>query len=336
VRLGREANQARRHGLIAGLADSLGLPALTSPDLQALEFYARLDFTVVHGLPCYVHPDLRRFPSVVTMHDLQHLHYPRFFSPEDIATREREYQESCRRASHILCTSEFTRQDVHRRYGVPLDKMTVVWNLPPRLTGTPLGPAAERRRLAEMGVQPPFLFFPAQPWRHKNHHGLLEAVHLADRELRVGLRIVMTGQPLPPDHPATPLMQEPAVRRRVQHLGYRTPVEIAALYHAAEALVFPSLFEGFGMPVIEAMQQGCPVLCGRHSSLPEIAGDAAYYTDVTRPDTLAEALITITRDDELRAALRERGAANLLRFNRRELAEKTRAIYAQIHAQHFG
>jgi glycosyltransferase involved in cell wall biosynthesis len=333
---GRETRQrAARDALTLQLCGDLGLPALVSPETQALELYTRLDFTVVHGLPSYIHPDLRRFPSVVTMHDLQHLHLPELFSADDIATREREYQESCRRATHIICTSGFTRDDVHRRYKLPLEKMSVVWNLPPRATATPLADATVRRLLRGMGIAPPFLLFPAQPWPHKNHAGLLKAWQQVLSEVPAELKLVMSGQPFPPGHPALALLAEPDLQRRVVHVGYRSPSEVAALYYSAEAMVFPSLFEGFGLPLLEAMQQRCPVVCGQHTSVPEVAGEAALYTDVSQPSALAEAIIRIIRDCGLRASLREAGTKNLLRFDRRQLAARTRAIYAQVHAQHF-
>lgn len=326
---------ARRDALAQSLAADLSLPPLTSPALRALEWYARLDFTVVHGLACLVHPDLRRFPSIVTMHDLQHLHLPQFFSPEDIATREREYRESCRVADHIICISEYTRQDVHVRYDVPLDKLTTIWNLPPRRTGMRVKPGVATQLLRGMGIGHRFLFYPAQPWLHKNHAGLLTAIRLIDGTLPGDIKLVMTGQPLPPDHPAADLMRDPVVAERSVHLGYRSPEEIAALYACAEALVFPSLFEGFGMPIIEAMQQECPVLCGGHTSLPEIAGEAALFIDPGSSESIADGILRITGDRQLSAKLKAAGTLNLRRFNRRELAEKTRAIYAAVHQKHF-
>ncbi len=331
----RERWRARRNAAANVLADHLALPPVTSRELSALEWYTRLDFTVVHGLASLVHPNLRRFPSVVTMHDLQHLHFPEHFSQADIRTREWEYRESCRLAAHIICVSEFTRMDVHRQYGVPLEKMTTIWNLPPRWSGAAMSPATIQRLTAGMGVRAPFLFYPAQPWTHKNHRGLLEALQLADRSLPAEYKLVLTGQPLGNDHPAAALLSDPRIRGRVMHLGYRTPVELAALYRTAHALVFPSLFEGFGLPLVEAMQQNCPIVCGRHTSIPEIVGDAALYTDSTSPAALAEAMVTIARDSSLREQLKKKGAENFRRFDRRALAEKTRAIYASIHDQHF-
>ncbi|HEY4248068.1 MAG TPA: glycosyltransferase [Lacunisphaera sp.] len=317
------------------LASDLSLPSLMTPELNALEWYTRLDFTVVHGLPCHVHQDLRRFPSVVTMHDLQHLHLPENFSATDIAIREKEYRESCRVAAHVICTSEFTRQDVHQRYGVPLEKMTTIWNLPPRLMGEAMAPSTIRRLLKGLGIKAPFLYYPAQPWLHKNHRTLLEAISLLDHSLPKDYKLVLTGQPFPADHPAAALMLSPAIRDRVIHLGYRSPAQVAALYRTAQAMIFPSLFEGFGLPLVEAMQQGCPIVCGQHTCLPEIVGSAGLFTDVSSPDALARAILSITQNDKLRVQLQQNGTTNMLRFDRRQLAEKTRAIYEVVHQAHF-
>lgn len=324
-----------RDAAALALSDSLGSPPLVSPELSALECYTRLDFTLVHGLAGHVHPDLRRFPSVVTVHDLQHLHLPELFSAEDIATREREYRESCNRASHVICISEFTRQDVHRRYGLPLEKISTIWNLPPAASAVPLARPVLRRRLHGMGIKDRFLFFPSAPWRHKNHLGLLQAW----QEVRSGLptdhKLVLTGQPLSADHPATGLLSQLEKSGSVVHLGYRSPGEIHALYQAADAMIFPSLFEGFGLPLVEAMQQSCPIVCGEHTALPEIAGDAAHYADVSNPGAMAKAIREVVGNESLRARLRNAAAVNLRRFDRRHLAEKTRGIYAAVHARHF-
>lgn len=324
-----------RDSCIERLAADLGEPPLTSPEMRALEFYARLDFTVVHGLPCYVHPDLRRFPAVVTMHDLQHLHLPENFTPADIATREREYRESCQQADHVICVLEFTRQDVHQRYGIPLDKLTTIWNLPPHTQHVGLSDQAIGVLLARMNIAEPYFYYPAQPWLHKNHAALLEAMVLLDTRLPPRVKLVLTGQPFTADHPATPLLEDARLRGRAVHLGYRSPAEVAVLYHRAIAMVFPSRFEGFGLPLIEAMQHRCPIVCGQHTCLPEIAGDAALYTDISSPEALSAAILRIMSDSPLREKLRQRGTLNLRRFVRRSLAEKTRAIYASVHDKHF-
>lgn len=326
---------ALRDQLASDLAHSLGLPPLTSPELTALKRYKQLDFTVVHSLPSYTHPDLIGFPSVLTVHDLQHLHLPEFFSQEDIATRERHYRESCTAADKIICVSEFTRQDIHRRYGISLSKLVTIWNIPSKASALRLSAAHCTRVLQQMGLRKPFVFYPAHAWLHKNHLRLLNAFASVQRSLPRGCMLVLTGRPPDASHPAFAQLSEMTKQGIVRHLGFRTPLEVASLYQCAEALVFPSLFEGFGMPLVEAMMSGCPIACGDNSSLPEIAGDAALIFNASSENAIAESLTRITTDSALRTRLRRAGQLRAAQFDRESIAHRTIEIYRQVHETHF-
>jgi glycosyltransferase involved in cell wall biosynthesis len=324
-----------RDQLASDLAHSLGLPPLTSPELAALKRYKQLDFTVVHSLPSYTHPDLMGFPSVLTIHDLQHLHLPEFFSQADIATREHHYRESCAAADRIICVSEYTRQDIHRHYGIPLEKLVTIWNIPSRISALKLSEARRTRVLRQMGIGKPFVFYPAHAWLHKNHLRLLNAFASVQTSLPRGCMLVLTGRPPDASHPASAQLSEMTKQGIACHLGFRTPLEIATLYQCAEALVFPSLFEGFGMPLVEAMMSGCPITCGDNSSLPEIAGDAALIFDASSEDAIAESLTRITTDSALRTRLRRAGHLRVAQFDRESSAQRTIEIYRQVHENHF-
>jgi len=326
---------ALRDQVAACLAHSLELPPLTSPALAALKRYQHLDFTVVHSLPSYTHPDLLGFPTVLTVHDLQHLHLPEFFSSEDIATREHHYRESCAAADRIICVSEFTRQDVHRRYGIPLDRLETIWNLPAQASSLALSKTRCARLLARMGIRRPFVFYPAHAWLHKNHQRLLNAFSAARASLPPGCMLVLTGRPPDASHPASALLAEMTAQGAVHHLGFRTPLEISALYQTAEALVFPSLFEGFGMPLVEAMMSGCPIASADNSSLPEIAGEAAYLFDARSEGAISEAITRITTDVALRDRLRRIGRDRVAKLDRQATARQTIEIYRQVHEAHF-
>lgn len=324
-----------RDQITSDLAHSLKLPPLNSPALTALKRYQQLDFTVVHSLPSYTHPDLLGFPSVLTVHDLQHLHLPEFFSPEDIATREHHYRESCATADRIICVSEFTRQDVHRHYGIPLDRLVTIWNLPSQASSLALSETRCTRLLHQMGIGRPFVFYPAHAWLHKNHQRLLTAFDAVRGSLPDGCMLVLTGRPPDASHPAAAQLAEMIKQGSVCHLGFRTPLEIAALYRTAEALVFPSLFEGFGMPLVEAMMAGCPIACANNSSLPEIAGDAALLFDARSEGAISEAITRITTDAALRERLRQAGARQSAGLDRKATALRTIEIYRQVHESHF-
>lgn len=270
-------------------------------------------FDMVHSVAGFIHPDLMGARSILTVNDLQHLQFPEFFSPQDWEDRERLYRNSVGHATQIICISEFTRQDVHRRYGVPLDRLTTVWIIPSRSAWREVPRWHAQRLLAAMGVSPPFLLFPAHPWPHKNHDRLLQAFALALSDLPADVKLVLTGRPFPAGHPAAGRMTAANLSGRVRHLGYRSPIEVHSLLQACDALVFPSLFEGFGMPVAEAIIAGKPVACSNATALPEIAGDAALMFNPRDVAEIAGRIVEIctlpsVRERLARASSQRRGA----------------------------
>jgi glycosyltransferase involved in cell wall biosynthesis len=318
------------------LALSLWRRPILSPPMRALARYRRLDFDMVHSINSYIHPDLIGFPGIVTVNDLQHLRYPQFFSAEEFALRERLYRESVERARHVICISEFTRQEVHRLYGVPLEKMSTVWLSPSRNVWQPMGAAQRRTLLEAMGLDGPFLLYPAHGWAHKNHARLVEAFDLVAAELPARLRLVFTGRPFTPDHPAAALIQARGLERRIVHLGFRSPLEIRALFQACEALVFPSLFEGFGIPVTEAIMLGKPVACSNVTSLPEIAGDAALTFDPDDTRAIGAALLAVATPSPVRDHLAEAARRRRPIFSGRRRAIETLAVYHRVYDELYG
>ena len=328
--------EALRSLLVNGLAESVGRPPILNTAMRNLAYYRSLDFDMVHSVAGYTHPDLLGFPGILTINDLQHLHYPEFFTPEQFEERERLYRMSAERASHIICISEFTRQDVHRQYGIPLEKMTTVWIIPSRNVWQAIAPAKRIQLLASLGVDTPFLFFPAHCWPHKNHVRLVEAFSRALGRLPRDVKLVLTGRAFPSDHPAAVMIRERGLESRIVHLGYRSPLEIRALFQGCQALVFPSLFEGYGMPVAEAIIAGKPVLCSSATSLPEIAGDAALTFDPNDVDAIGDALVEITTKPDLRAALSEAALRRRRLFASRRSAVQTLSVYQRVYNELYG
>jgi glycosyltransferase involved in cell wall biosynthesis len=141
------------------------------------------------------------------------------------------------------------------------------------------------------------------------------------------MTVVLTGGPFPLEHPAAALMREPRLGSRVLHLGYRSPLEVRALFQDCVALVFPSLFEGFGMPVAEAIIAGKPVACSNVTSLPEIGGDAAVMFDPLDVQEMAARILDIATDAELRASLAAAARRRRAVFSASLSAIKTLAVY---------
>ena len=265
---------------------------------------ARLaDAQVVH-YPLTIRIPAMTQPNVVTLHDLQHLDLPSLFPRGERAFRAIAWHRSLRGATRVIALSEFVRQHAVRQLGLDPDRIRVVHS---GVDHTRFFPASDERQ--------PFLFYPARSWPHKNHARLFEAFALVRRE-RPELRLVCTGGgpfPVAPDG--------------VEIRGHVPDDELVRLYRTAGALVFPSLYEGFGQPPLEAMACGCPVACSTAGALPEIVGDAARLFDPHDPQAIADAVLDVLSAP---ADWAERGLARASMFSWDETARRTEAVYREL------
>lgn len=260
-------------------------------------------------MPYFHHPAV---PVVSVVYDLQYAYYPQFFSPDDEAGRERTFLTAARVAERLVCISEFTRQTVLEQGNVPPGKTaTVHISLPRRLRRTADDAVAATRARLGLG-EAEYLLFPANYWPHKNHRMLLTAFGMfAAARPEAKLKLVLTGS----DTGLRIELGQAAVRlglaERVVFAGYVSDEELSALLTGAKALIFPSLFEGFGMPLVEAMAVGTPILCSDVTSLPEVGGDAALYFDPRRPDDMAAAMCRLVDEPGLAGELTAKGRQRL-------------------------
>jgi glycosyltransferase involved in cell wall biosynthesis/2-polyprenyl-3-methyl-5-hydroxy-6-metoxy-1,4-benzoquinol methylase len=259
-------------------------------------------------------------PVVSVIYDLQHVYYPQFFQPQEIEERERNIQQAFRLASRVVCISEYVRETVLRHSSLPPERVrTIHIVLPNRLA--PPSPALRESVLEKHALVPErFLLYPANFWPHKNHEILLTAfgMYLSTNPAS-DLKLVLTGAP----SPRRDELIEAAKRMRLGHAvvfgGALPDEEFSVVMHSCAAMIFPSLFEGFGMPLLEAMAAGVPVLSSNATSLPEVAGDAALYFDPRKPNEIVEAITRIESDPELRRRLAEKSGERLSAFGSSEL-----------------
>lgn len=249
-------------------------------------------------------------PVVSLVHDLQYLYYPEFFDPADRAERDRHFRQVCRVAARVACVSEYTRDSVLEKSGLPADRVVAIPSAPhKRLGSLPDGRGSQRG-------DDRYLLYPANFWRHKNHEMLLIAWGMyRAAHPQSDLKLVLTGAPSPRRDELREAARRMGLAEWVEFPGYLSNQEFAALLAGCTAMLFPSLFEGFGMPVAEAMAAGVPVLSSDRTSLPEIAGDAALLFDPRQPAAIVEAIERLESDPAVRADLIERGrrrAAELL------------------------
>jgi hypothetical protein len=205
---------------------------------------------------------------------------------------------------------------------------------PPSASRSYTVPAEEVQRLVDhvrlkYRLEDPFLYYPANGWRHKNHETLVRAFRIM-REKRRDLRLVLTGCEFDVMDRLRPLSEDLDDTRAVRHLGYVDRRDTIGLYAAASAMVFPSLFEGFGLPLLEAMQFGTPIVCSPVASIPEVAGDAAVYAEPGAPSALAETVLRLLEDEELRERLAAAGRERVRRFSFAETARRTLAVFDQV------
>ena len=215
-------------------------------------------------------------PAASTVLDVQHEFHPEFFGRAELAYRRVAYGRTARRSRIVIAISEHVKRTLVERLGLEPDKVRVIY----------LGVDLEQFTPGD-GPREPFLLYPANRWPHKNHERLFEAMRLIRGE-RPDLRLVLTGT----GHEGKPLPDGVEARGRV------STDELIDLYRRASALVFPSLYEGFGQPPIEAMACGCPVACADTAALPEVVGGAARLFDPTSPEAIAEGVLDLLRDPE--------------------------------------
>jgi glycosyltransferase involved in cell wall biosynthesis len=248
-------------------------------------------------------PPVENPPAVSSVLDVQHEVFPQFFSRAERLYRRAAYGWTVRRSRLVITISEHAARTLVDRLGVD----------PGRVRPIHLGIDHERLHPGDAGEREDFLLYPALGWPHKNHARLFDAFALVRRE-RPELRLVLTGY----DGPAPD---------GVEARGRVSQDDLADLYRRAAALVFPSLYEGFGQPPLEAMASGCPVACSTGGSLPEVVGDAARLFDPTSVEDMAEAVGDVLDDPEPWV---QRGLERAARFTWDECARRHEAVYREL------
>jgi glycosyltransferase involved in cell wall biosynthesis len=255
--------------------------------------------------PTYFDPSI---PTVCTIYDLQYKTYPEFFTPEDVAQRAQTFVDAARRANALAAISDYSRQSAIDHGDLEPDRIRTIHLRMARRIAPDASQSTDVLDRLELTRQR-YLVFPANFWKHKNHEMLLTAFGMACREggLDPYIKLVCTGAPGPRRDWLMRAAHALNLGDRIIFPGYLPNAELAALISHSTGVVFPSLYEGFGLPVIEAMAAGVPVACSNTTSLPEVAADAAIMFDPRIPEQIAAAMIALVKDEPLRAKLVEAG-----------------------------
>lgn len=269
-------------------------------------------------------------PTVFNPHDLQHIHFPHFFSEHEIQLREERYRAGCELAQVVVVGSEWARRDFIEHYGLQPEKVQVIPWAAPTSTHSEVDADTLASAAADHASNGPFVLFPAATWKHKNHIALLQAVAwLRDNEdLRV--QLVCTGSKT--DH--WPHIERELNRLnlgdQVKFLGV-VPVEtLKALYRLTQFVVFPSLYEPASAPVMEAWSEGVPVACSSVAGFPEQVDDGAYMFDPNSVPEITNALRVMSSDEAVRNGVRDRGLRRSQKFSWDKTARAYRALYRKL------
>jgi glycosyltransferase involved in cell wall biosynthesis len=271
-----------------------------------------------------------KIPSIYHPWDLQHFHFPEFFTIQQRATRDYRYREFCHQAQIVPVGSEWMRKELINHFNLDQTKVKVIPIGPPvDAYSFPSEEEIEKVR-RDLSLSEPFLLYPAQTWPHKNHVALIKALSHLQKQHNFRPMLVCTGKTN--DH--FPIIKNELNRlklaQQVKFLGFISPLEIQCLYRLCRLMVFPSKYEGWGLPITEALRLGVPIACSRISILREQAGNASLYFDPDNPQEIADTIYRLWTDAELRQKLSRKGQTNAARFSWEKTARTFRAHYRSL------
>lgn len=268
-------------------------------------------------------------PVVQVVHDIQVCDLPENFPPARRAYLLRGLQTCARRAAHLIASSEFTRQRLQATLGLPGDRLSVV-HLAASREYYPR-PAEEIAAVrARYGLEHPYLLYLSSANRNKQFDRLVRAFDLLREMLPGPEQLVINGLPGTGQAEMQAALDQARHRAQIRRLGRLPSSDLPALYSGAVGLVYPSCYEGFGLPVVEAMACACPVACSDATCLPEVTGGAALLFDCGSDQAVAEAMRRLLTEPALREQLRARGLQRAATFTWTDTARRTLEIVKQV------
>ncbi|MEA3375162.1 MAG: glycosyltransferase family 1 protein [Chloroflexota bacterium] len=325
---------SRKDGDSAPLGPNFHPVACWTPSHHRFERWAlgveisRLGLDLLHS-PDFIPPAFGYGQSVITIHDLNFLYYPRFLTAESRRHYNEQIEWAVERADHILADSQATKTDLTSVLNVPSEKITVV-----HLAADPsfrVVPDVEAAQTAERyALEPGFLLFVGTLEPRKNVPGLLRAYRILLDERVTAEPLVLVGGKGWLYEEIFDQVEVLELSEQVRFLDRVPDADLPGLYGAASVLASPSFYEGFGLPALEAMSCGTPVVVADRASLPEVVGGAGILVDPEDPEDIARALKCVLTEEPLRARMAERGLERASGFSWSRVAEETLNVYRQV------
>jgi glycosyltransferase involved in cell wall biosynthesis len=322
-------------GLVADLGENfrpVSEPARTysvSEQLRVPLDLRRLRADLFHA-PHYVLPPLTPCRSVVTIHDCIHLRFPQYLPNKlGYAYARSSLWIATHRASRIMTVSEASKRDILRYFRIPESKISVIYNAIDERFGM-MPPEEEIARVRERyQLNDPFVLYAGNIKPHKNLERLIEAFQMVRRGPLEHVKLLIIGDEISKYATLRRAVHKHKLHQHVRFFGFVPDRTLAVLYRLAAVFVFPSLYEGFGLPPLEAMASGTPVITSNVSSLPEVVGDAAVLVDPYEPEAIADAMRRVLTDPALRASLVAKGLARAQAFSWERSVRRVREIYEE-------
>jgi glycosyltransferase involved in cell wall biosynthesis len=328
--------QSRDRELAASLGDNFRTAVNEAPPYSVRE-QVSIPWTLVRTRadvfhePHYVLPPLTRCRSVVTIHDCIHLRFPQYLPARGaLAYARAQMGLAARRSDRILTVSEASKRDILEFFDVAPDKVTVIHNAIDDRFSVPPPDEAVRRVRERYQLEGRFALYVGNVKPHKNVERLIDAFHQVRKSGLDDLRLVVIGDELSKYASLRRAVHRYNLHKYVRFLGFLPDDLLAIVYRLAAVFVFPSLYEGFGLPPLEAMASGTPVVTSNVSSLPEVTGDAALLVDPTSPEAIADGIRRVLTEPELAATLRARGRARATQFSWERSVRQIRDIYMEV------
>jgi glycosyltransferase involved in cell wall biosynthesis len=306
---------------------------VASPSLDLHAWVRRLGLDLWYCPMTNLDPRHLSIPTVVTIADIQQEYYPEFFTRAELQARALMYGPSCQEATAVITVSEFSKRCMIEKYGLLPEKVHCVYEAGVERVDHPAGSPTVEEVRRKHHLPASYAFYPANMWPHKNHHMLLLALHRLRQLYGMTLPLVLTGDEMGQWEKLVALARHFHLEEQVRYLGYVAADDLPGLYRGAAMLLFPSLFEGFGIPLVEAMALGCPIAAAHTGSIPEIVGDAALLFDPRQPDSMATVCSQLLADDGLRQTLITRGRERATRFSWERAADETVRVFEWARTQ---
>jgi glycosyltransferase involved in cell wall biosynthesis len=330
-------NEADRE-LLGELGENFRLVLESSPGYSVREQITiprdlRRERADLFHAPHYVLPPLTPCKSVVTIHDCIHLRFPQYLPNRLGYAYARSFLwTATHRSDRVITVSEASKRDILEYFNVPAEKIDVIYNGIDERFGNP-PPEEDVNRVRERyQLHGPFVLYAGNIKPHKNLGRLIEAFHVlrASGPEFDSVKLVIIGDEIAKYAALRHAVHRYKLHKHVRFFGFVPGSTLAILYRLAAVFVFPSLYEGFGLPPLEAMASGTPVITSNVSSLPEVVGDAAVLIDPLRPDAIADALRRVLSDSGLRDDLRQRGLTRARHFSWERSVHRVREIYGEV------